>query len=824
MNAKPFVVVEPAEDGTGAVPVQVARERMRASIEYFILQALEFHARSWVGNALDFNGPSHCAVRVSTGAGKSEEMRKCAVDFVIKQKRRSHRKYRVVFLVPTHRLAEEASSKMLQVFGARNVSTAIYQSREAKDLRTGEPLCSNLEAVKAAQSMALDVQETCCKKGKVKCAFFDSCAFQLQREQAKSADVVFAAHELMFVTLDRFGKGSFGLVIIDEAFSLKGILQDPRQTRMKLNGLQDALETHPVRERGNRVLVHETAWLRDVSERLQAAFLQMPDGRLTRQGLIHGGFFPSSYIGMQASLPDRRPFAHASRLEYMRKVKVQLRPDTPAEKRVTLAKQHRFLRQILRRARMWDTLEEFLNSDQEIAAQLILETVTENGIPARYLRVLGKKEIHETFTYLPLLHGDATMAIDLVRHHLPRIAPLVTLEVLAPYERITQIVGLSVGKKILALPSDENDPNYAKQQQRRDRLRALVIHLARGRRTLVISQMHVEKVFKDIPNPDTAHFGAIEGLDKYGDVEVLITVGRPMPSPLSIETSGSALTGKPVTVGDRVKRQRPIRLKDGTERLLHCRGYENPDADLLSRSIAEAGVLQALGRSRAVNRTAQNPVEAFVILDDLALPIPVDAVVHVADVEPNEIDEMMARGLVPEWPTDAARLYPDLFKNRKAADYRYRRDGRVPAMFAAASYNENGRTSAASSHSGVGRTSARGKPNGAIDNNTYSAFGLTSMVCRFKPTGRGQHARRALLSPELESQARARIEAALGELALFELVTGHEQPELELVWGPAGSNFQARSAPRDVSASRRTRWRAGMLDGPPECREAQAAA
>jgi hypothetical protein len=45
-----------------------------------------------------------------------------------------------------------------------------------------------------------------------------------------------------------------------------------------------------------------------------------------------------------------------------------------------------------------------------------------------------------------------------------------------------------------------------------------------------------------------------------------------------------------------------------------------------------------------------------VILDDMTLPIPVDAVVHVSDVEPNEIDEMIARGLVLEWPADAARV------------------------------------------------------------------------------------------------------------------------------------------------------------------------
>ena len=189
-------------------------------------------------------------------------------------------------------------------------------------------------------------------------------------------------------------------------------------------------------------------------------------------------------------------------------------------------------------------------------------------------------------------------------------------------------------------------------------------------------------------------------------MEVLITIGRPMPSPSSIEMSGSALTGNAVTVGERKKQVRLIRLKDGTERPLHCNGYDNSDANLLCRAIAEGGVLQALGRSRAVNRTPENPVKAFVVLDDLTLPIAIDALAHVSDVEPNEIDEMMTRGLVPEWPADATRLYPDLFKNQKAADYRYRRDGRVPAMFAAASYSESERTSPAASYSGFGRTSA----------------------------------------------------------------------------------------------------------------------
>jgi hypothetical protein len=803
MNAGPFVAIDQEESSFGAVPVDIAREQMHAAIDLFIEQALRFHATPAPEPGvidLNYEPAPHAGFRTTTGSGKSEQMRQAAARFVLEQKRRGHRLYRVGFLVPTHRLAEEASGKMLAVFGAQGISSAIYQSREAKDLKTGEPLCRNLEAVKAAQSIGADVHKTCCKKGKIECRFFDDCAFQRQRWKARQADVVFAAHELMFVTLDRFGKDTFGMVMIDEGFSLKGILQDPRQTRMRIDSLSDdELTAYPVRKKDKAVSNEDTKQLIGISKKLQAALMQMPGGRLTRQALIDAGDVNISYSG-------------AAKLEYKRMEKIELRPDTSAEERRRLVEQYKYMRQILRRARMWRALEDFLNGYEQIAGRLILETVTENGVTTRYLRVLGKKEIHKTFTALPLLHGDATMEIELVRNHLPYITMLLELDVLAPYERITQIVGLAVGKKILAVSADQQKrPElFAKQQARRDRLRALVAHLARGRRTLVISQKHVEEVFENIPNVDTAHYGAIEGLDKYGDVEVLITIGRPMPSPSSIDMSGSALTGRPVTVGKREKQQRPIRFKDGSERTMQCKGYDNHDANLLARAIAEGGVLQALGRSRAVNRTAQNPVEAFVVLDDLTLPVPIDALAHVADVEPNQIDQMMARGLVLEWPADAERLYPDLFKTRKAAEHKYRRDGRIPAAFAAASYSGLGANSAAPG--GVA-------PQNAIDKYSYSGLGANSILCRFKTAGRGGRARvrRALLSAEVLSEARARIEAALGELASFEVVTGEQQSEPKrpvLVWGKPGSNLAARLAAQTASRSSGSRPRAGSLRWP----------
>ena len=238
--------------------------------------------------------------------------------------------------------------------------------------------------------------------------------------------MVFAAHELMFVTLNRFGKDSFGMVIIDEGFSLKGILQDPRQTRMKIDGISDDhLTTYPVRKQGQATSKEDTKELSEISKKLQSTLMQTPEGRLTRQALIDAGDVNITY-------------GAAAKLEYKRMVKIELRPDTDADERRKLVDQYKYMRQIRRRHRMWKALEEFLNGQEQIAGRLIIETVTEGGVATRYLRVLGKKEIHETFTALPLLHGDATMELELVRHHLPHLTMLQEINVLAPHERITQ--------------------------------------------------------------------------------------------------------------------------------------------------------------------------------------------------------------------------------------------------------------------------------------------------------------------------------------------------------------------------------------------------
>src|SRR5262245_34989746 len=149
----------------------------------------------------------------------------------------------------------------------------------------------------------------------------------------------------------------------------------------------------------------------------------------------------------------------------------------------------------------------------------------------------------------------------------------------------------------------------------------------------------------------------------------------------------AALTGKPVSLPEHpparkggrsqkmIEMARPIRRKSGAEVALPCRVFELPEAELIRQAVTESAIVQAVGRARGVNRSANNPVEVFMILHDATAPVAVDAVVKFDDLEPTKIDIMIERGFIPQGGADAAKLYPDLLPTAQAAQKAYRRAG-----------------------------------------------------------------------------------------------------------------------------------------------------
>ena len=708
-----------------ATPVEDARKALHDCLETTMGRSLAWHEKP------DGIDAPHVAIKITTGTGKSEALRQMLARFIPEAKHRGL-PHRILYLVPTHALGDEARLRM-----PAGVTAALWQGRKATKIGTGEPLCRNLEAVEAALKIGAEVEETACRKGQrggepIVCPFYSTCAYQKQKPVAQAADVVFAAHEIGFKIPKAIGDG-FGLVVIDEAFWQDGLTD----SRLAIGGMDHELQAFPVRE-GDNVLADETAHLKDLIRLAQKGFSAMPDGYVTRAALIEAGLLPGDDYEPSSSTT-------ACRLEWKRKVDVGLRPDATSERRQKALAQFQFMGQIPRRAAMWQALDELLAGDAEATGRLRIETITTKEGSVRWLRVIGRDDIDETLAKLPLIHADATLPVELVRHYLPRLDLVLDLEVEASHERITQLVGLPVGKSSLQAlaPGQRRDGEEGRVSRKRQRLVDAVRHLVRGRRGLVVTYKDIEADFHQVEDVEVAHYNAIEGIDRWGAVDVVVTIGRPLPRPRDIQRMAAAITGKPVVAGGMIEQGRAIRLKSGVDHVLKGRVYEVPEAEMIRQAVTEAAIVQAVGRARGVNRTAGNPVEVFIVLHDTVTELPVDEVVTFTDIEPDAVDEMISRGLVPQWPGDAARLCPDLFPNRNTAKQAYHR-ARLSVE--------------------------RGTKLVTCSYRELSIRACNQFTVRYRTKGRGSEPRLALVDPAKVPDPRAALEAALGPLVLFEVL------------------------------------------------------
>ena len=259
------------------------RKELRGILDEIVTRALKWHEALKDQESEDRKDPPHNVIKITTGTGKSELGRQAIARFVIEAKN-SKLPRRVLHPVPTHRLADEARSKMPD-----GVTAAVWQGREGTKLGTDEPMCLNLDAVKAALKIGAETEETVCRDKEARCPYYDTCHYQAQKAPAKKADVVFAAHEALFHKIPALGKG-FGLVVADEGFWQDGITG----TRLAIAGLDHELKAFPVRYKGVSEVESWTNDLRKLIQQLQAALKAMPDGYVTRQPLIDAGLKPNT--------------------------------------------------------------------------------------------------------------------------------------------------------------------------------------------------------------------------------------------------------------------------------------------------------------------------------------------------------------------------------------------------------------------------------------------------------------------------------------------------------------------------------------------------
>jgi putative DNA primase/helicase len=563
----------------------------------------------------------------------------------LKQKQRSSP---VIYAVPRHRLGED----ILLQFTNQGITPRIFRGRSADDpLHPGQAMCLNLPAVRLAERCHTEVASTCCKHKKQRCPFFDHCGYQRQLRHRDGVQTWVVATDTIFHAQRALGEPP--CVVVDEALWAKGLRGVDASEEFDWTVPIDSISNTPPPP---RTLLNDLSHYR---HRLASALRAQPDNGGVNRKYLDANHLDGTTCSYALGLEWERYNAEVEKLGQY--------PGMPDHKLQALLANHDLLDRIQHARRViqiWKGAQELLNSaDIKVSGRLTLKQ--DNG--QRVVQWRGISPISTQFT-VPTLLLDATLpSLPVLQVYHPRAEIVADIKVALPKSvHIRQLLGTPT--------SARKTDNKKRLAEIRRYILARYLELGRPR-TLVICQQKLEEWLKvrGLPNNIIVeHYNNITGIDDYRDVRLMLLIGRTAPGPQAMEALAAALTGKspvPATAGngsfrwyDQVKRG--IRLRNGSGVATWGDQHPDPEVEAIRWQIHEAELVQALGRGRAVNRTAANPLDAD-LLFDTALPITVDKVERWQP--PSLLIETAIEGVMLTSRIDLVTLWPHLWPNDTAA-------------------------------------------------------------------------------------------------------------------------------------------------------------
>lgn len=620
----------------------------RAALDGAIGVALD-RITSWYRDGGKAPAPA-TGIRATVGLGKSTQCRSRIAAWQ-KAQRLAGLPFRVLVTTPSHALAEETA----RAWRAAGSDAVVLRGYRATDPQTREPMCRDLPMVDLAIEARQGVNGAVCRRSEqLKCRYFDDCRKQHNRQDVARADVVVAPYDVLFTGTDA-GSDPFALIVVDEGCWPRAVVDIKGPTAEDLARFTVAIiPTTEDCSRRAAALVD----LRSLCRRVGTALAECRPGPVTRAALRAGDI-------TQAECRDSARLLRGCLLD------PGLRPGMSADERRQAGSIVAANERMRRIALVLDGLADLIAGR---CGEHALRIAHVEGNEGPTIILHGHQRLNAALGQLPVLHLDATMRRELAKVILPGLE-VVEIAAAQPHAHVTLVTG-GFGKSSLCV-GKHTAPEAAARRTNRlqecvDFVRWHALRLA-PRPVLVITYRDIEAAFRGINGVSTAHFNAIAGLDRYRDAAAVILIGRPLPSDQALGPLVAGLFGR-FPEGSYQRRMKSVRLRSGALAGIPVLEHEDEQAECLRAAICDDELIQAIGRGRGVNRTAETPLEIHV-LANVALPLIHDQVIPWEACSPDTVQRMLIQGVAVDSPSDAAVLHPTLFGSAAAAESAFRRAG-----------------------------------------------------------------------------------------------------------------------------------------------------
>jgi putative DNA primase/helicase len=595
----------------------------------------------------DPDWPVTQAMLVPTGGGKTritiQELATWISEVAIRRP--------IIYAVPLHKLSPEIEKQ----FADAGINARIFRGRNAEDPENpGRNTCINPKAVALATKCHADITTSCCFQSKEKkCWFYDpgpgQCGYQRQQLDAETVQVWIVASDMLFQTHKVFAEPV--AVILDESIWRKGI-------------------------RGLEIEEHETRWLISINSLLHNGPLDFNNPIDTRDSFrdeLGEALQNQEKLGSveRQHLFDALNVKKCSEviaLEWKCLPKLELEPGM-SDAEIAALEANEILIDTIRHnrrvIRIWEAVRELLRHPEiAVSGRLILKQ--QNG--QRVVEWRGVADISKQFWVSTLMLDATRPTLPILQVYHPQAEIVADIKcAMPPHVRIKQVLGAPTSS------------NKLHDEKHLSAVRRYILRrwMETGRqRTLVITQLYADEWLKvkGLPkNIAVEHFNNITGRDEYHDVRLLLVIGRTAPGPRATEALAGALSGaqpKIVPFNPRFtwypSSSHSIKLRDGSGIKTNCDEHPDRFVEDVRWLVHEAELIQSIGRGRALNRTAETPLDID-LLFDTCLPIAVDEAVRWK--KPSLlIETAIDEGAVLTSPIDMVKAWPALWPNEKAAD------------------------------------------------------------------------------------------------------------------------------------------------------------